>query len=261
MRKKTKILIVDDEPEFTTALQSALQDEGFKVLTVFNRTEAQKMAWAERPDMVILGTIAPRGDAFLLHQWLKQTPLFNNLPLIVLNAPQERQLLKGWTREEGIQLDCYDFLTKPVEPAALVLLIQKLMDKSIRRISVLVADDHPIVRDGIRALLSLQKDIQVVGEAVNGRDALEKARHLLPNVVLMDVVMPIMNGLEATRHICKEFEQVKVLMLTQYADNENILASSQAGALGFIPKSSVSSQLLAGIRSVNQGKHFMPAMS
>jgi len=113
-----------------------------------------------------------------------------------------------------------------------------------------------MVRDGIRAVLDLQRDMQVVGEAINGRDALEKTIELSPDVVLMDIVMPVMNGLDATKHLCKEC-QAKVLMLTQYDDEENILASSQAGALGFIPKTAVSSQLLAGIRSVNQGKRFV----
>ena len=99
--------------------------------------------------------------------------------------------------------------------------------------------------------------MQVIGEAINGRDALEKTIELSPDVVLMDIVMPIMNGLEATRQICRECPQARVLMLTQYDDEENVLASNQVGALGFIPKTAVSSQLLTGIRSVNRGRRFM----
>ena len=97
----------------------------------------------------------------------------------------------------------------------------------------------------------------MVGEAVNGRDALEKTIELLPDVVLMDIVMPEVNGLDATREICRQCPRAKVLMLTQYDDEENIKASSQVGALGFIPKTVVSSQLLNGIRSVNEGKRFI----
>jgi len=124
-----------------------------------------------------------------------------------------------------------------------------------------VVDDHAIIRDGIRALLAVQKDMQVVGEAVDGKDALEKALQLSPDVVLMDIVMPVMNGLEATKRICRECEQARVLMLTQYDDEENVLASSQVGAFGFIPKRSASSQLLAGIRSVSEGRRFMHSVA
>ena len=114
-------------------------------------------------------------------------------------------------------------------------------------------DDHAVVRDGIRAVLALQRDMQVIGEAVNGREALEKAVELMPDVVLMDIVMPEMNGLEAAKEICKKCERSKVLMLTQYDDEENVQASRQAGALGFIPKAAASSRLLSGIRSVARG--------
>ena len=129
----------------------------------------------------------------------------------------------------------------------------------MQKIRVLVVDDHAMVRDGIRAVLALQRDMQVVGDAVNGREALEKTVELSPDVVLMDIVMPVMNGLDATKEICRGCPQVKVLMLTQYDDEENILASSQVGAMGFIPKTAVSSQLLTGIRSVSQGKQFVHA--
>jgi len=258
VKKEQRILIVDDEPEFIEKLKAALKDKAFAVFAASNKMQAQQMIWGEKPDLVILGTIMPRGDAFLLHQWLKETPSLSDLPFVVIDAPSEKHLIKGWTKDEGLRLEADDFLVKPVKPVAVATRIEKLLDKATKRISVLVADDHPIVRDGIRALLTLQKDIQVVGEAVDGKDALEKAVRFLPDVVLMDIVMPEMNGLEATKHICKKCERVNVLMLTQYDDDENVLASSQVGALGFIPKKSVSSQLVAGIRSVSQGKRFMP---
>ena len=156
-----------------------------------------------------------------------------------------------------MQCDAEDFLAKPVEPAALLPRIEKLLDKVTRRIKVLVADDHAIIRDGIRAVLSLQRDMQVVGDAINGKEALDKTIKLSPDVVLMDIVMPIMNGLDATKLISRECPNAKVLMLTQYDDEENVLASTQVGALGFIPKTAISSELLTGIRSVSQGKKFI----
>jgi DNA-binding NarL/FixJ family response regulator len=257
MKTNPRILIVDDEPEFTADLQTRLTAKEYDVSTATNRQKAQELAQTERPDMVVLGTMMPRGDAFQLHQWLKRTPQFDNLPIIVIDAPPEKQLVKGWNKNEGLMLEVDDYYGKPVEPAALVPRIEKLVDKATRRIRVLVVDDHAIIREGIRALLALQKDMQVVGEAIDGQDALEKTIELVPDVVLMDIVMPVMNGLEATKLISKECEQAKVLMLTQYDDDENVLASSKMGALGFIPKRSASSELLDGIRTVDQGKHFM----
>jgi DNA-binding NarL/FixJ family response regulator len=258
MESRGKILIVDDESYFIVKLQSILQEKAFTVITASSMPYAQELFKTERPELVIIGTILPRGDAYLLHRWLKDTPSFSSIPLIILDAPAEKSLTKGWTRYEGMQNDADDFFRKPVNTDILLSRIDKLLDRTTRRISVLIADDHPIVREGICALIALQKDMKVIGEAVDGRDALEKTHQLSPDVVLMDIVMPEMNGLEATKQICKECEQVKVLMLTQYDDYENVLASSHAGAMGFIPKRTVSSQLLAGIRCVSQGKHFTP---
>lgn len=257
MKKNPRILIVDDELDFTQALQAALAAKSYQVLTAGNRSQAEAVVKAQKLEMVILGTIMPRGDAFLFHKWLKQTPRSSDLPIMVIDARREEELIKGWRRFEGMQCEADDFLTKPIEPVALVPLIEKLLDKVTIRIRVLVADDHTLVRQGIRAVLTLQRDIEVVGEAVNGRDALEKTIELSPDVVLMDIVMPVMNGLDATRQICRECQQARVLMLTQYDDEANVLASSQAGALGFIPKTAVSSQLLSGIRLVSQGRRFV----
>ena len=125
------------------------------------------------------------------------------------------------------------------------------------KIRVLVVDDHTIVRDGICALLRLAGDIEVVGEAANGREALELVRKFIPDVMLIDIAMPNMNGLEATRHIRKEFPRVKVLVLTQYDDKEHVFGAIEAGASGFISKTAASSELVSGIRSVYQGDSFL----
>jgi len=127
----------------------------------------------------------------------------------------------------------------------------------MQKIKVLVVDDHTIVRDGICALLGLAGDIEVVGEAANGREALEMVRKLMPDVVLMDIAMPIMGGWEATRRICKEFPGIKVLALTQYDDREYVFPVIEAGACGFISKTAASSELASGIRSVYRGDSFL----
>ena len=125
------------------------------------------------------------------------------------------------------------------------------------KIRVLVTDDHAIVRDGICALLALTGDIEAVGEAINGREALEMVRKVAPDVVLMDIAMPLMDGLEATRRIHKEFPQAKVIVLTQYEDREYVLPVIEAGASGFISKTAASSELTSAIRSVYRGDSFL----
>lgn len=130
------------------------------------------------------------------------------------------------------------------------------------KIRVLVVDDHTIVRDGVRALLTLAGDIEVVGEAANGREALEMVRQLAPDVVLMDIAMPILGGLEATRRIRKEFPAVKVLALTQYDDREYVFPVLEAGASGFLSKTAASSELTAAVRYVYQGESYLsPAVA
>ena len=131
----------------------------------------------------------------------------------------------------------------------------------MQKIKVLVVDDHTIVRDGICTLLALAGDIEVVGEAANGSEALKMVKELEPNVVLMDIAMPIMDGLEATRRICKEFPRTRVLVLTQYDDKEYVFSVIEAGACGFISKAAASSELTAGIRAVYHGDSYLSPLA
>jgi len=127
----------------------------------------------------------------------------------------------------------------------------------MREIKVLIVDDHAIVRDGICSLLALAGDMEVVGEAANGMEGLEKVGELLPDVVLMDIAMPVMGGLEAIRRIRKEFAGVKILALTQYDDKEHVFPAIQAGATGFVSKTAASSELAHGIRAVSAGESYL----
>jgi len=122
---------------------------------------------------------------------------------------------------------------------------------------ILIVDDHTLVRDGIRALLTLVADIEVVGEATNGKEALEKVKELAPDVVLMDLAMPIMGGLEATRRIRKEFPGTKVLALTQYDDSEYVIPVIEAGACGFVTKMGAFSELTSAIQAAYNGESFL----
>ena len=127
----------------------------------------------------------------------------------------------------------------------------------MRKISVLIVDDHTIVRDGICSLLALAGDMDVVGEAANGREGLEKVSKLLPDVVLMDIAMPIMGGLEAIRRIHREFPETKMLVLTQYDDKDHVFPAIKAGASGFVSKTAASSELTSGIRAVFAGESYL----
>ncbi|HSP54752.1 MAG TPA: response regulator transcription factor, partial [Dehalococcoidia bacterium] len=121
------------------------------------------------------------------------------------------------------------------------------------KIRVLVVDDHAIVRDGVRLILEAQPDIEVIGEASDGKEALEKAHRLSPDVVVMDIAMPGMNGLEATTAIKQEIPAVQVLALTMHADHEYFFEVLNAGASGYVLKGGSSADLLAAIRAVSEG--------
>ena len=120
-------------------------------------------------------------------------------------------------------------------------------------IRVLIADDHAIVRDGVRALLALSEDITVVGEAANGQQAVELARTLSPDVILMDIAMPGLGGLEATIEIRKDNPQAKILVLTQYEDREYIRRFLKAGVSGYVLKKAAGAELTTAIRAVSRG--------
>ena len=127
----------------------------------------------------------------------------------------------------------------------------------MNKIKILVVDDHAIMRDGIRALIDLHDDIEVVGEASEGKEAIEKVRELEPDVVVMDIAMPEMDGLEAARRIRKRNPQVKVLVLTQHDHKEYVLSAIKVGVAGYLPKKAVSSELVSAIRAVHRGESFL----
>ncbi|MBV8880052.1 MAG: response regulator transcription factor [Planctomycetaceae bacterium] len=123
-------------------------------------------------------------------------------------------------------------------------------------IKVLLADDHPIVREGLRAYLSTQRSLDVVGEAVDGMDVVEKVAALVPDVVLLDIAMPRLNGIETTRHLHASKAPAKVLILSIHEEREFLLESYQAGARGYILKDSAPSDVTRAIEAVHAGDPF-----
>ena len=130
---------------------------------------------------------------------------------------------------------------------------------AMKQIAVLLVDDHTVVRQGLRALLESESDLKVVGEAHNGRQAVRLAKKTLPDVVVMDVAMPVLNGIEATRQISKLLPSARVLGLTSYGDDEYVTQLMQAGASGFLIKQTAADDLLKAIRQVKQGKTYFSA--
>ncbi|EOT44206.1 response regulator [Enterococcus columbae] len=121
-------------------------------------------------------------------------------------------------------------------------------------IRVLLVDDHEMVRLGVSSYLSIQEDIEVVGEAENGRQGVEKALELRPDVILMDLVMEVMDGIEATKQIMSARPSAKILIVTSYIDDEKVFPALQAGASGYLLKTSSASEIAAAIRATVNGQ-------
>ncbi|MBP2277803.1 MULTISPECIES: response regulator transcription factor [Sphingomonas] len=129
------------------------------------------------------------------------------------------------------------------------------IDRSIR---ILIVDDHPVLRDGIAAIIGGQNDMALVGEAGNGAEAIEQFRNLRPDVTLMDLQMPRMNGVEAIAAIRKEFSHARIVVLTTYAGDAQAMRALKAGAVGYLLKSTLRKDLLDAIRSIHAGRRHIP---
>jgi DNA-binding NarL/FixJ family response regulator len=132
----------------------------------------------------------------------------------------------------------------------------------IKPITVLLAEDHQIVREGFRSLLKHERDIEVIGEAETGRQAVQMIRKLRPAVVVMDIAMPLLNGLEATRQIRKDLPNTKVLILSAHSDDAYVEQVAALGAAGFLLKQTSSHELATAIREVQKGNtYYSPSVS
>jgi DNA-binding NarL/FixJ family response regulator len=126
----------------------------------------------------------------------------------------------------------------------------------MKRITVLLAEDHTIVREGFRKMLELEEDLEVIGEAQDGRQAVAQAKKLRPDVVLMDIAMPLLNGLEATRQVLKTLPATKVLMLSAHSDDAYVKNATDSGAVGFLLKQTSAHDVCRAIREVQKGNTF-----
>lgn len=126
----------------------------------------------------------------------------------------------------------------------------------MNQITVLLVEDHTVVREGFRRMLELESDMKVVGEAKDGRQGVAMARSLRPDVILMDIAMPLLNGLEATRQVTKAFRGARVLILSAHNDDAYVESAVEAGAAGFLLKQTSSHEVCHAIREVHRGKSF-----
>ena len=124
-------------------------------------------------------------------------------------------------------------------------------------ITVFLADDHTVMRNGLQLILQSETDIKVVGEASDGEAAVKGVLKTCPDVVIMDIAMPMMDGLEATRRILKKSPRVKIIILSQYDDKKYILASIKAGSAGYLPKRALGMELVSAIRALHQGGSYL----
>lgn len=132
----------------------------------------------------------------------------------------------------------------------------------LERIRILIADDHAVVREGLRALIESRPDLELVGEAADGTAAVEKARELQPDVILMDLVMPRKSGVEAIADITRENPAARILVLTSFSDDDQALPAIKAGAMGYVLKDSLPEELVQAIRAVHRGEpHLHPTVA
>jgi DNA-binding NarL/FixJ family response regulator len=125
------------------------------------------------------------------------------------------------------------------------------------KIKVLLVDDHQIVRDGIFALLIKEHDIEIVGEASNGDELFEKLKFIKPDIIILDISLPKMSGIEIAGILTKDFPQIRIIVFSSYTDEETIFKSIRAGAKGFLPKDSMREDLVEAIKKVNQGFEYL----
>ena len=126
----------------------------------------------------------------------------------------------------------------------------------MKKLRILLADDHTVMRTGLRALLERHSHLEIIGETENGRDTVERSASLSPDVVVMDVAMPILNGIEATKQIVNASPNIAVVILSMHSDETYVMRALQAGARAYLLKDSAASDLISAIEAVSQGKSF-----
>ncbi len=125
------------------------------------------------------------------------------------------------------------------------------------KIKIMVVDDHQIIRDGINAILMSNNDIEIIAEAGNSEELFEKLKHVTPNIIILDISMPMLSGIEITKILTKEYPKIKVIIFSSYTNDDSIFDALKAGAKGYITKETVREELVNAIYTVNTGENFL----
>ena len=133
MDKVSKILVVDNEPDFVELARSALEASSYQAIVASNKKSGLEKARREAPDLVIVGALEPRGNAFELHRELRDSPETHGIPMLVVDVRREEHSRKGWRRDEGMQMDAEDYVSRPIEPAELVELVERILERAAWR--------------------------------------------------------------------------------------------------------------------------------
>lgn len=134
MDRRPKVLVVDNEPDFVEMARNALEASSYQVIVAPHRKGGLETARREAPDLVIVGALEPRGDAFKLHRELRDSPGTHNIPMLVVDVRAEEHPRKGWRRDEGMQMDAEDYVSRPIEPAELVAHVEGVLERAARKV-------------------------------------------------------------------------------------------------------------------------------
>lgn len=253
------VLVVDDEPHLRSALTKLLKAEQYTVLTAADGETALRISRQKLPDIVLLDVAIPAPDGREICRQIRQ---FSKTTRMVYFTG----MVEGYRHQPSMQelmLEADALIAKPASARTILAELRRVLEKSRDKqgggggnaspmIRVLVVDDHQVVREGLCRILAADGDIEVVGQAQNGQEAIQQAVHLVPDVIVMDLKMPGMDGIEATREIKEKCPSTNVLMLTLYA--EDVLAEAvEAGVSGYLLKDSSMSQITASVHEVYDG--------
>jgi DNA-binding NarL/FixJ family response regulator len=261
------ILLVEDDEVVRKLVSEVLDNEGYRLLEAANDVAALSICaqYEERIHLLLTDVIMPEmSGRELADRLASQRP---QMKVLYMSGYPDDVIVHHGVLDEGTA-----FIQKPFAADDLTRKVREVLDAAenaerreenpVEPIRVLLADDHKLVRAGIRSLLEKLPDVEVIAEASDGREAIRLVEKHEPQVVLTDIAMPALNGLEVTRHLADKFPKVRVVVLSMYSDEEHVYLALRAGAAGYLLKGAAREELELAIRAVAQGETYLsPAVA